>query len=154
MDFFAHLAWTYLLFFRSGADLNAALFFGIFPDVLFVSAAIIYSINLFARSREISRQKLFPVVRKVYLVAHSAVTATIFGIIASLLTGTIYLPVFAWYLHIALDIYTHKGSPAEPQMPLYPIRKPAIKGWIWWRNPYFLIVNWFAVIIAYFLLNQ
>ena len=53
-------------------------------------------------------------------------------------------------MHVLLDLYTHLGSPAEPQMPIYPLEKPAVRGWIWWRNPYFLVADWAAIAAAYF----
>ncbi len=150
MDFFSHLAWTYLLLFRGRPDLLQALFFGVFPDVIFVGAAIVFSINLFARTRQISRQKLFPLVKKAYQIGHSLITVAVFVVIASFLNGAFYFPVLAWVLHILLDLYTHRGSPAEPQMPLYPLTKPSIKGFIWWRNPYFMAANWALIAIVYF----
>jgi len=153
VDFFSHLAWAYLLLFHGRPDLLAGLFFGVFPDLIFVGAALLMSINMFARSREISRQRLFPVVRRVYAVSHSLITVAVFGIITAIVTGGFYFPILGWLLHILLDIYTHKGSPVEPQFPLYPLTYPAIKGYIWWRNPYFLVVNWAAIIALYLLMN-
>ncbi|MFH0970933.1 MAG: hypothetical protein V1835_00035 [Candidatus Micrarchaeota archaeon] len=154
MDFFSHLAWTYLLLFRGRPDMVQGLFFGVFPDIIFVGLAIILSINLFARTRQISRQKLFPFVRRAYLVGHSLITVAVFCIIASIISGGFYFPALAWALHILFDIYTHKGSPAEPQMPLYPLQKPSIKGYIWWRNPYFMAANWLLILLVYFLASQ
>ncbi len=149
MDFFSHLAWTYLLFFRGREDYLQGLFFGVFPDVMFVCAAILFSINLFARSQKISRQRLFPQVRKVYLISHSLISVAAFAAAIYFLSGELYYPTIAWVLHILLDLYTHKGSPAEPQMPLYPLPTPSIKGLIWWRNPYFMVANWTAILIVY-----
>jgi hypothetical protein len=153
MDFFAHFAWTYLLFFHNRPDFLQGLFFGVFPDILFVSAALLYSINLFARSREISREKMFPMVRSLYAVGHSFITAVAFLVVASVLSGGFYFPAIGWILHILLDLYTHKGSPVEPQMPFYPNTIIQVKGYIWWRHPYFLIVNWGLIIITYFFLR-
>lgn len=127
------------------------LFFGVFPDIVFVTAAIMLSINMFARSREISRNKLFPIVRKFYAVSHSFITIAFFAVITSVISGGFYYPVIGWLLHVVLDLYTHKGSPVEPQYPLYPLEKPAIKGYIWWRNPYFMAINWTLIIILFFL---
>ncbi|MEK6954729.1 MAG: hypothetical protein AABX01_06985 [Candidatus Micrarchaeota archaeon] len=149
MDIFSHIAWAYLLFFSGREDMLQGLFFGIFPDIVFVAVAVLLSINMFARSREISGNKLFPMVRKFYAVSHSFITAAAFGVLASVLSGGFYFPILGWFLHILLDLYTHKGSPVEPQMPFYPFEKPAVKGFIWWRNPYFTAANWAAIIIAY-----
>ncbi len=149
MDFFSHIAWAYLLLFRYREDMVQGLFFGVFPDVLFVSAAILYSINLFAKSKQISRQKVFPIVRQVYSVSHSFITIAVFALITFVLNGEFYYPILGWVLHVLFDLYTHKGSPVEPQYPLFPLRTPAIKGIIWWRNPYFLVANWTAIIVIY-----
>ncbi|MFH1200463.1 MAG: hypothetical protein V1708_05325, partial [Candidatus Micrarchaeota archaeon] len=127
------------------------LFFCVLPDLLFVGAALLYSVNLFARTRRISREKMFPIVRKFYRAGHSLATAAILLAVISLATGSFYYPVLALFLHVLLDLYTHLGSPAEPQMPLYPLQKPAVRGWIWWRNPVFLAANWAAIATAYFL---
>lgn len=153
MDFFTHLAWTYILFFQNRPDFLEGLFFAVLPDILFVSAAIVYSINLFAKTRQISRQKLFPKVRTIYSIGHSFVTPGVFAIAMLAITGKIYYPVIGWFLHNALDLYTHRGSPVEPLVPLFPYEGIKIRGLIWWRNPYFLAINWAAIIGWYFLVR-
>ncbi len=149
MDFFSHLAWAYLLFPKGDPLTKEILFFSVLSDILFVGAALLYSVNLFARTRTISRERMFPVVRKFYRAGHSLVTAAILLAALSVATGSFYYPVLALFLHILLDLYTHLGSPAEPQVPFYPLEKPAVKGWIWWRNPYFMAANWILIAFLY-----
>ena len=90
MDFISHLAWAYLLFPKGGPLTKEILFFSVLPDLLFVGAALLYSVNLFARTRQISREKMFPVVRKFYRTGHSLVTAAALLAVLSLATGAFY----------------------------------------------------------------
>ncbi len=150
MDFFSHLAWAYLLFPKGDPLTGEILFLSVLPDVLFVGAALLYSVNLFARTRRISRERMFPVVRKFYRAGHSLVTAAILLAALSVITGGFYYPVLALFMHVFFDLYTHLGSPAEPQMPFYPLETPAVRGLVWWRNPYFMAANWAAIAAAFF----
>ncbi|MFH1107297.1 MAG: hypothetical protein V1787_05360 [Candidatus Micrarchaeota archaeon] len=150
MDFFSHVAWAYILFPHHDPHLFEVLLFSVLPDILFVGAALLYSVNLFARTRRIEREKAFPFVRTMYRVAHSVFTAASLFVILSLVTGGFYYPVLAMVLHIMLDLYTHRGSPVEPQMPLYPLARPSVRGWIWWRHPVFLAANWALIALFFF----
>lgn len=150
MDFFSHLAWTFLLLARGNLLWQEVLLFGVLPDVLFVGAGLAYAPYLLFKGKPLSDEEAFPVALKVYRVSHSLVTVTALLAALSVFTNSLYYPALAMGLHVFLDLFTHRGSPVEPQMPLYPLEKPAVRGLIWWRNPLFLAANWALIIFIFF----
>ncbi len=155
MDFFSHIIWTFLLYrllgFASG-DATQAAFFGVVPDIAFALAIFLLSSGHFLRLRNLKgvREKYFKQVLVVYRYSHSWVSFAVFFAVSSLYLGKPYWPALGWALHILLDLWTHLGSPVEPQKPFFPLSQYAVKGWIWWRNPYFLALNWAAIVSLYF----
>lgn len=158
MDFFSHILWTYLLYRTLGPAAGSpvlAAFFGVVPDIAFVLAILFIAGPFAFRLRNIRhfrppKDPRFQRVRLVYRWSHSMVSMAAFFLVSSLWLGAPYWPAFGWALHIILDLWTHRGSPVEPQMPFYPLSKFGVRGVIWWRNPYFLVVNWALLALAYF----
>ncbi|MBU1196883.1 hypothetical protein KJ765_00065 [Candidatus Micrarchaeota archaeon] len=153
MDFFSHVIWTYLLFRSFGFDnslVAQSVFFGLLPDLTFVIAGILLGSKYWIEEGKRPTRERLRSVFFMYRYSHSFVSFAAFLVISSLLFGSVYWPAFAWFLHILLDLWTHRGSPVEPQKPFFPLSDFSVRGWIWWRNPYFLIVNWALITIAYF----
>ncbi len=155
MDFFSHVLWTYVLFRSLGfaeQDRVLASFFGVLPDLAFVFAGLLLAGKYWLADRSFKRirPRVFAKGLLVYRSSHSLVSFAVFFVLASLLSGFPYWLSFGWMLHILLDLGTHKGSPVEPQKPFFPFWNFSVKGWIWWRNPYFLIINWALLALVFF----
>lgn len=152
MDPFSHLLWTYLLFRQQWLP---ALFFGLLPDLCFAAVILFigFKKNLFGKKVDWKTNLL--VLRKAlfgYRVGHSFVVAAFFLLAFSLAFKTFFVPALAWFLHIALDLFTHKGSPVEPRRPLWPLCFD-VKGLLWWREPWFTALNYGMLALAFFFLR-
>lgn len=146
MDFVAHALWSFALFCRT-KDKWLAAFFGVLPDFLsfgphFAASAL----NGF----EFGKPELSSIPEYVFIAYNVTHSLVIFAIVLGLVylfTKKIFLPLFAWALHILIDIPTHTTD-FFPTPYLWPLPTPYINGFSW-GNKYFMLLNYTALILVY-----
>lgn len=147
--------------------LHAALW-GIFPDIfagivpfILTWGAIVftglkideisrsYFVDHFTRKAGI----IYDIWLHLYLFGHSLI---IFAIVFGLIWFVRKKPVWAmsgWLFHILIDIPTHTGSFYTKPFFLWPISDIQVSG-VSWRMPWFMIVNYLALIIVFHLIKN
>jgi len=159
MDFFAHIAWSMILFgkFFNFSYLIQISFFSVLPDLLWGIPAVFYMIYFMLKNRKILSWKKRPTkftkkLENLYNSSHSFSVMILFFFIFSIIFSQFYWPIlFGWGLHLLLDIFTHKDSIYFKQKPFYPLSNYSVRGYIWHGHWKFLILNWSAIILVYIL---
>jgi hypothetical protein len=145
MDIFAHFLWSYILFHRTKV-VGRAVLFGILPDILSWG---VYSAHRILNGGAFGRPDMAAIpgwAFTLYGLTHSLI---IFGLVCLVLWLTIKrIPIYlyAWLLHIAVDIPTHTKD-FLPTPFLWPLSSFAFPG-IRWSHPYFMIANYAAIILC------
>lgn len=80
-----------------------------------------------------------------YRFTHSLIPITIVSLVLGVV-APMWLPlVIPYYLHLAMDVFTHRGLWATRL--LYPLSDWHIDGWNWWQRRWVNIGNWSAIVI-------
>lgn len=160
MDVFAHALWTNVVYFKKYKndlkDRLWAVFFGVAPDLVSFTPAIIYAFLFSAGGNQLMRLAssdmwVFVWARTSYQYTHSLVIflgATL--IVTALRKGKIYWPMLGWLLHILIDIPTHHDFYETPF--LYPLSNYHFHYGISWAEIHFMIVNYSLLAIFYILI--
>jgi len=153
MDFFAHGLWTGAIYNRS-KHIWQAIFFGVMPDLL--SFGIYFVFYAFTRGfvgPDFSRTEppdpsLIPqYIHGLYNVTHSLIIFLAVFILFSWLAKRFFWEMSAWGIHILIDIPTHTYK-FFPTPFLWPVSGFEVNG-ISWGEPWFMIINYSAIIITY-----
>ena len=156
MDIFAHALWTNVAFQKK--DPNSpkprlwAVFFGIFPDLVSFTPATIYAFFHFGGNymQQLlgSTSWVFVWAKESYNYTHSFITfLLVFFVVYGLRKGKPYWPLLGWALHIAIDIFSHKGFYETPF--LYPLSNYKFDHGTSWGNPTFMFINYGLLAIVY-----
>lgn len=170
MDVFSHGLWSAVIFKavnnrqKTAFKIKEAAFWGVFPDIF---AFIIPFVGMFwlwllgdfdfrnmPRPNDIEppQQNIlwtFKIAEILYNYSHSLIIfSLIFGIVYFIFKKPSY-EMLAWLLHIFIDIPTHSYK-FYPTPFLWPISSLKVDGFSW-AHSWFLIVNYSALIIFYFL---
>lgn len=95
---------------------------------------------------------VFRLASSLYNFSHSAIIFLIvFGIILLILRRPVW-ELLGWFLHILIDIPTHSYR-FYPTPFLWPLSGWKFDGFPW-GNPWFLIINYAAIVITYYLLRK
>ena len=155
MDIISHGLWTGAVAkaanIKKEKPLNfwAAAWWGVFPDLFAFTIpflGLLWNLNL-REPPPSDTLWIFKLATSLYNVSHSAV---IFLIVFGLVWLVLRRPVWemsGWVLHILMDIFTHsyRFFPTPVFWPLF--------GWkfngISWANPWFLAINYAALIFVY-----
>jgi hypothetical protein len=179
MDIFAHGLWTGAVAraankkWRISLSTWPAVFWGVFPDLfaftlLFSAAAfgsLFGSISVWENItladlpgphalEPLSGNHLFLffLTTKLYSISHSAVIfAAVFFCVWAIRKKP-YWEMTGWLLHILIDIPTHSYK-FFPTPFLWPVSQVKING-ISWADPRFLLLNYAAIALVYFLLRS
>lgn len=158
MDFIAHFLWSMVLFW--GTQVGLAMFFGVMPDLLpFGSNMIIgrfrnkgrtykYPEELFEYYRLPQNQWVY----KFYNWTHSLVIWGLVFIAAyfiELRNGSFPYYMFAWLLHVVMDIPTHTKAFFAPQF-LTPLSKFCVDGKSW-AHPVIMTINYVSLTLFFVL---
>jgi len=173
MDIIAHGLWAGAAYKGANKKLEKpikvwkAAFWGVFPDLfaftipfVWLFGNIIFGGMSFA---DIPRPDavepvpqdtlpIFNLASMLYSISHSAIIFLIvFGIVFLIFRRPIW-ELGGWFIHILLDIPTHSYQ-FYPTPFLWPISGWKFDGFSW-GTPWFLILNYSAIIIAYWLLRR
>lgn len=155
MDFIAHLLWSAIIF--TGPQLYIAMFLGVMPDLIPFGLSIIISpfrnntkvnnrdVNSMISYYELPQNRW---VRNLYDWTHSLVIWAVFFVILSIIGhyGD-FFPwfMFAWLLHVVIDIPTHTRAFFAPRF-LTPLSTYNFDGSSW-ANPKFMAVNYILILL-------
>lgn len=143
MDTFAHGVWSYIIF-HSSKYVWLAVLFGILPDLL---SWMIFTFYPYKNGFDWKNPdfNLIPKwVFTLYGITHSLFVIVAVFLVVFLIFKTIPIYLFAWPLHVLIDIPTHTRD-FLPTPFLWPFSKWAFPG-ISWGNKYFMIVNYSLII--------
>lgn len=163
MDILAHGLWAAAAATRAEPELKRkirvgwATFWGVFPDLFAFTIPITLSFwQRFADPAQ-SAWRHGPhgpghmeLAWQLYQVSHSFITfSVVFGLVW-LIAHRPYFEMLAWLLHILIDIPSHTVR-FFPTPFLWPISSYRVSG-ISWANPWFMLCNYSALAITWFLL--
>lgn len=172
MDILAHGIWSGLsakaVNKKSGKKLSVkqTVFWGVFPDLFAFTIPFAWlfwnlifgNINFSdipgPKNGEPPESKLpvFRIASELYNYSHSLIIfLAVFGIVFLILRRPVW-ELFGWFLHILIDIPTHSYK-VFPTPFLWPISKWKFNGFSW-GAPWFLILNYTAIIIVYLILRK
>jgi hypothetical protein len=166
MDVVAHTLWTNAAFYGKYAKDRKkrylAAFFGVAPDLVSFVPAIVYTVmtGLFSTTQQSHMAAYanlatasWPIryAAESYNYTHSLVIfAAVFLIVFALRKGKPYWPLLGWALHILIDIPTHTDFFPTPFLfPLSEARNPIA---ITWAEPWFMVINYGALIAVYLII--
>ena len=153
MDFLSHALWGGIAFGRTNtrAFILAALF-GVLPDLL--SEGIMFTLAFLGLPGMPEVMGTHPNItdfpayaQMFYNMTHSLIFAGLVIVLICLLFRRVVWPVFAWPLHILIDIPTHSKE-LFPTPFLFPISTYTFDG-IPWDHPYILIPNFLFLAFLY-----
>jgi hypothetical protein len=145
MDYFAHAAWSFI-FFNKKKPIWAAIAFGILPDTLSWFLFMVY--NLLFNGADLGKPALFKLpswMISLYGVTHSLIVFLVIAGIIYLIFKKIPWYVYAWPIHILMDIPTHSRD-FLPTPFLWPISNWFFPGFSW-GQPWFMVLNWSLILI-------
>lgn len=173
MDVFSHGLWSAVIFKavnnkqKTGFKIKEAAFWGIFPDLFAFTIPFVglfwnwsfHGVNLadMPRPSEVEPPLqdtlwTFRLATNLYNYSHSLIIfVLIFGLIYFIFKKPRY-EMLAWLLHIFIDIPTHSYK-FYPTPFLWPVSSLKVDGFSW-AHSWFLIINYSALIIVYFLLRR
>ncbi len=156
MDIIAHGLWTNAIYKgfekrkRKVSEIVQVLFWSDFPD--FLSFGLIFVLNLMQRSlawhgEEYYISHLPPWFYYLHDVVYSLPIFFAVFFLIRIFARKYYWPLGGWFIHIAIDIFTHKTFFAPRFLwPFYPNVHLEL---ISWANPVFMIVNYTTLVIVY-----
>lgn len=173
MDVFSHGLWSAAIY--KGANIKAkqrmktrlAIFFGVFPDVFSFALLFIWlfrglifgGLNFsdfpMLDAAEPARPDtllIFKITNALYSFSHSLIMFfVVFGAVFLILKRAVW-EMFAWLLHILIDIPTHSYQ-FYPTPFLWPVSDLKLDGFLW-SAPWFMILNYSALAIVFILLRK
>jgi len=147
MDSVSHAVWGATII-RKAPYLWWAAFFGILPDLIWgVYWALVFRSQSFKKGIE---NRLDVNIRsahfKVYYFVHSLIPISVVAVIIYLVSPSFTIVVIPYYIHIIMDIFTHRGVWATRIF--YPISDFHFEGMDWWRNQWISVGNWIAIVVV------
>jgi len=140
MDELAHALWGYGILNKSRHPWLIILF-AVLPDILIFVPFMLY--NLITKSFQFGHpdvSKIPEIVFTGYNITHSLITVAVVFLIVYLIKKKIHLFLYAWPIHILLDIPTHTKE-FFPTLFLYPLSDFYIEG-INWGTKWFMALNY------------
>lgn len=151
MDTLAHGLWTNVIYHRQRATNRWwAIFFGVAPDLFSFGPFFVTRLisGLWSSGGRPALASIPPYVSIIYNYTHSVVIwLIIFVLLVIWLKGRVWWPMFAWLVHILIDIATHTYE-FFPTPFLFPLSSWKINA-INWADPTFMIVNYSLLVLAY-----
>ena len=151
MDTFAHAAWSYIIFHQT-SSWPLAVFFGVMPDLF---SWTIYMIYTLVRGNKFGKPELNKIPQwafTLYGITHSIFVFSAVALILFLIAGEVPSYLWAWIIHIAVDIPTHSRQ-FLPTPFLWPVSQWKFPGFSWGQT-WFMILNWSAIIVAFFIISN
>ena len=148
MDTFAHAIWSYIIFQDTTIPI-LAVFFGAMPDLFSWTIVLIHGLITGKKFGKPDITKIPSWAFPLYGITHSIFVFGATILVVFLIIGYVPVYLWAWILHILIDIPTHSRK-FLPTPFLWPISKWTFPGFNW-GQPWFMILNWTAIIICFVL---
>lgn len=152
VDIFAHAAVSYLAVGRRARavkDMWLSVALGVIPDLCSRAAYLVYSIFIFGAGFRSEYMANFP--KSFYFLYGLTHSLLVFFIVLAgvyLLMKKVPIYLWAWGLHIVIDIFTHKRD-FLPVPFLWPISKWYFPGISWWGSPWYIAFYWTLIVAAF-----
>lgn len=147
VDTIAHALWSFIIF-RTLLPANyiwLAIFFGTMPDLF---SWTIYAIYKIFKDHKFGKPNLREIPKwafTLYNVTHSVFVAAFLFSLIDLIFGYIPFYLWAWPLHILIDIPTHSRK-FLPTPFLWPVSKWKFPG-VSWAELWLFWLNWILIIV-------
>jgi hypothetical protein len=167
MDIFAHGVWSAIAAKKADKKLNISkfIFFGIFPDLFaftlpfiilfynYLTGAIplVFPTHLTLEGFPHSLSWAFNLIKYLYPLSHSLIIFAVIFFLVRLILGRYVWEMLGWGFHIIIDIFTHSAS-FFPTPFLYPVSNFKFVYGVAWSAPWFMIVNYGAMLVAFYLI--
>ncbi len=145
MDYLAHGLWSFI-FFNKKKPIWAAIAFGVLPDTLSWFLFMVY--NLFFNGVGAGKPNLLEIPQwmvSLYGVTHSLIVFLVVAGVIYLIFKKIPWYVYAWPIHILMDIPTHSRD-FLPTPFLWPVSNWFFPGFSW-GQPWFMTLNYSMILI-------
>ncbi|PIN86313.1 hypothetical protein COV19_05910 [Candidatus Woesearchaeota archaeon CG10_big_fil_rev_8_21_14_0_10_44_13] len=144
MDFFAHIAWAYIIFNKlKKREFCLALLFAALPDIIGWGGFMFY--NLFnGRFGQPDLTKIPSWTWMLYDISHSLVVFGVILLVVWLIYKKIPLFMLAYPIEILMDIPTHSRE-FLPTPFLWPVSNWHFPGFSWGQG-WFMILNWSLIL--------
>lgn len=147
MDILAHALWGWAILKKSGKPLLVVLA-SLLPDLLSFGPHMVGSmLNRTLAPGKPALHTLSPYVFHAYDFTHSILSVAVVFTLISLIQRSIPLWLYAWPIHVIIDIPTHSMD-FFPTPFLWPLSDYRFDG-ISWATPWFLIANYSLLAITY-----
>lgn len=153
MDFFAHIAWTYIIFNRlKKKELYLAMLFAALPDLIGWGGLLFYRVfnGGFVGKPDIAAIPQWT--WTLYGISHSIIVFGIVLLIVWLITRKLYVFMLAYPIEILMDIPTHSRE-FLPTPFLWPISDWHFHGFSW-GQAWFMWLNWSVIFICIIYINR
>lgn len=160
MDVFSHGLWGYALAYPSARKQQQpkkalwGLVLGMLPDVIpflpvqiyFLFHRVSFDAGLFF---PVPQHWVFSWAIESYNYTHSLVLwAVVFALVLIVRKGKVWIPLYAWGLHVLMDIPTHPDFFQTPF--LFPLSDFKLIGFgLSWAHPLIFFVNWAVLAVIY-----
>ena len=144
MDTFAHAFWSYIIFHQSEYVWLAVLF-GVLPDLLSWTVFMFYPKKKGFNWKKPNFNLVPKWVFTLYGITHSFFVMAAVFLVVLLIFKTIPIYLFAWTIHVLIDIPTHTRD-FLPTPFLWPFSKYAFPG-ISWGTKRFMIINYSLILL-------
>lgn len=144
MDYLAHGLWSFIAFHKTKRP-KYAVYFGLLPDTF--SWVIYFFYNVLVGT--VGRPDLLNIphwAMTLYGLTHSLIIFFIVIAFVYLISRSVPIYVWAWLLHILIDIPTHSRT-FLPTPFLWPVSLYAFPG-ISWGTPWFMVLNYVLLAAA------
>ncbi len=151
MDTLSHGTWGAIIVRKAGL-VWWALLTGALPDILpalyeLARHPVKFIRNLINKSLADNPSAMY---LRIYHWAHSLLPISGVSLVLVIFAPTRLVLVIPYYLHIFMDIFTHRGKWATRIF--YPISDFHFEGMDWWRHHWISFANWAAICIAVLIL--
>lgn len=153
MDIVSHALWTNAIYLKARRRARwFAVAFALLPDIIsfgpfFLEELAVHGIH---EGPPTFKPVALAYISRVYPITHSMIIFAAVFIVVWAMRRRPYLPLAAWGLHIATDIFTHSRN-FFPTPFLFPVSDYTVNA-ISWANPRFLIPNLAALAATYLLI--
>ncbi|MEK7604181.1 MAG: hypothetical protein AAB442_00005 [Patescibacteria group bacterium] len=155
MDILSHGLWGSVAFGRKNRrDFWASFFFGVAPDLFSFGLFTLFMVLGLTSGPEWvggppPESSILSYVHTLYDVTHSLIVFALVYLVVFAVWRKHYLPLFAWPLHILVDIPTHSAA-FFPTPFLWPLAPSVQINGIPWAHPIIFIPNIVLLVLIYF----
>ena len=126
------------------------MFFGVLPDLFSWTIYLFYKIIKREKFGKPNISSIPKWVHVLYGITHSVFVFGIVGLILFLVLGFVPVYLWAWLIHILIDIPTHSRD-FLPTPFLWPLSDWKFPGFSWGQK-WFMVVNYAAIIIVFLIM--